>query len=116
MPEIDLKRLLPYGDTTNDGAVQFSFTLPVEPGPKARETATRLVAGWGFRDVRIAHMSKIGVGYSYFVVFGHTDRSIDYTKVEVPELSNEKRSYKEIDAIILEKFKRPLRVVGACTG
>ncbi len=116
MAEIDLKKLLPYGDTTNDGAVHFSFTLPVEPGPKAREAATRLVRDWGFFDVKVAHMSKAGVSYSYFVVFARTEKGIDYTKVEVPELSTEKRSYKEIDHLILDKVKRPIRVVGACTG
>ena len=33
---IDLKSLKPYGDTTDDGAVQFSFTLPIEPSARAK--------------------------------------------------------------------------------
>lgn len=112
----NLKALKPYGDTTDDGAIQLSFTLPVEPGPKAREAATQLARAWGFHDVKVAHMSKIGVNYSFFVIFVRTDKGIDYTKVEVPMLSTEKRSYKEIDSLILSKLKRPIRVVGACTG
>jgi len=112
----DLKNLRPYGDTTNDGAVQFSFTLPVEPGPKAREAATQIVRKWGFFDVKVAHMSKAGVGYSFFVVFGRTEAGVNYTEIVVPELSSEKRSYKEIDALIARDIKRPLKVVGACTG
>lgn len=116
MAEINLKALRPYGDTTDDGAIQFSFTLPVEQGPKAREAATQMVRDWGFHDVKIAHMSRIGVNYSFFVVFGRTDKSIDYTKVEAPMLATDKRTYKEIDQLIGTQLKRPIKVVGACTG
>ena len=31
-------------------------------------------------------------------------------------MPSEKRSYKEIDQLILSKIKRPIRLVGACTG
>jgi beta-lysine 5,6-aminomutase beta subunit len=116
MAEINYSSLKPYGDTTDDGAIQLSFTLPVEPSAKAREAATQLVRGWGFFDVKIAHMSKIGVNFSLFVVFARTDKGVDYTKIEVPDLGGEKRSYKEIDKLILSDLKRPIRVVGACTG
>lgn len=114
--EVDLHKLLPYGDTTNDGAVQLSFTLPVEPSAKAREAATQMVREWGFHDIKIAHMSTVGINYAFFVVFARQDKPIDYTKVVVPELSTEKRNYKEIDKIILSVLKKPIRVVGACTG
>ena len=116
MAEINLKALKPYGDTTGDGAIQMSFTLPVEPSAKTREAATQMVREWGFFDVKIAHMSRIGVGYSLLVVMARTEKSIDYTKVEAPDLGSEKRSYKEIDQLILSQIKRPIRVVGACTG
>jgi len=116
MAEINLTQLLPYGDTTNDGAVQLSFTLPVEPSAKAREAATQIVRNWGFFDVKIAHMSQIGIGYSFFVVMARSDKSIDYTRVEAPQLNLEKRDYKEIDKSILKDVKRPIRLVGACTG
>jgi beta-lysine 5,6-aminomutase beta subunit len=114
--DIDLKDLKPYGDTTGDGAIQFSFTLPVAPSPKTREAATQLVRSWGFIDVKIAHMSSIGVGYSFLVVFARTEKGIDYSKVQVTSHEGEKRNYKEIDKKILEDIKRPVRLVGACTG
>jgi beta-lysine 5,6-aminomutase beta subunit len=41
--DINLKALKPYGDTTDDGALQLSFTLPVEPSARAREAATQLL-------------------------------------------------------------------------
>ena len=109
-------KLLPYGDTTDDGAIQFSFTLPVEPSPKSREAATQMVRSWGFFDVKVAHMSKVGVNYSFFVIFARTDRSVDFDKIEVPQIVTEKRDYKEIDKQILAQIKRPIRVIGACTG
>ncbi|MFM8270033.1 MAG: OAM dimerization domain-containing protein, partial [Pseudomonadota bacterium] len=101
MAEINLQQLLPYGDTTQDGAVQLSFTLPVEPSAKSREAATQMVRNWGFFDVKIAHMSAIGIGYSFFVVMARTEKFIDYTKVEAPQLDLQKRDYKEIDKKIL---------------
>lgn len=116
MPEIDVKNLLPYGDTSQDGAVQLSFTLPVEAGAKAREAASQLVRNWGFFDIKIAHMSQIGIGYSFFVVMARTEKALDYTKVEAPQLDLEKKDYKEIDKNILKDLKKPIRVVGACTG
>lgn len=116
MSEIDLKHIKPYGDTTNDGAIQLSFTLPIEPSAKAREAATQLAREWGFYDIKVAHMSKIGVGFSLFVVMVRSDKEVDYTKVEAPDLGGEKRTYKEIDRLIGLNIKRPIRLVGACTG
>jgi beta-lysine 5,6-aminomutase beta subunit len=114
--EINLKNLKPYGDTTGDGAIQFSFTLPVKPDAKAREAATQMVQSWGFFDVKIAHMSQVGVGYSFFVAFARSDKGIDYANLKVPLLIQEQRTYKEIDKLILTHIKRPIRLVGACTG
>lgn len=116
MAEIDLKNLMPYGDTTQDGAVQLSFTLPVEPSQKAKEAASQLVKQWGFTDIKVAHMSKAGVNYAFFVVFGRIDRGIDYQSLEVPEVSLATLNYKEIDKLIKERVGRKIVVVGACTG
>lgn len=40
---LDLTRLKAYGDTMNDGKVQFSFTLPVKNDEKGMEAARQLV-------------------------------------------------------------------------
>src|SRR5205823_13669540 len=37
----------PYGDTTGDGMVQLSFTLPVPPGPRADGAAQQLAHRMG---------------------------------------------------------------------
>jgi beta-lysine 5,6-aminomutase beta subunit len=116
MAEIDLKNLLPYGDTTQDGAVQLSFTLPVEPSQKAKEAASQLVKTWGFTDIKVAHMSKAGVNYSFFVVFARVEKGIDYSVLQVPEVSQATLTYKEIDKLIKSEIGRKIVVVGACTG
>jgi beta-lysine 5,6-aminomutase beta subunit len=116
MAEIDFKNLLPYGDTTQDGAVQLSFTLPVEPSQKAKEAASQLVKLWGFTDIKVAHMSKAGVNYSFFVVFGRVEKGIDFASLHVPEVTFTTLTYKEIDKLIKEKVGRKITVVGACTG
>ncbi len=116
MASIVTSNLVPYGDTTGDGAVQMSFTLPIEPSPKAQEAASLLVRGWGFSDVKVAHMSKVGIGYSFFVVFGRSEKGVNYDKVIVPELTGTKLDYKQIDREILTKIGRPIRVIGANTG
>lgn len=113
---INLKSLKPYGDTTDDGALQMSFTLPVPPSDRAREAASQLVREWGFYDVKVAHMSKVGVDFSLFVVFARTEKGIDFENLKVPELGTEKRDYKMIDRMILQEVHRPIRLVGACTG
>lgn len=116
MEKIDLSSLKPYGDTSNDGALQLSFTLPVKPCPKAREAAQQLVQSWGFTDIKVAHISEVGEGFSFFVVFAKTQKGIDYEKVKVSDIHRDRRSYKEIDKQILSDIRRAIRVVGACTG
>ena len=111
-----LKNLLPYGDTTQDGALQMSFTLPVESGARAEQAARELVQKWGFMDVKIAHMSKLGLGFSFFVVYARTLTGIDFPRVRPAREDTARWSYKEIDAAILKEMGRPIRIVGACTG
>ena len=110
--------LLPYGDTTNDGIIQLSFTLPVAPSHKTKEAALQLIQSWGFTDVRIAHISQVGTGYSFFVAFAKAQQGIDFDNIQVQEVyaQAQSRTYQEIDSLILTYIKRPIRIVGACTG
>lgn len=96
--------------------IQISFTLPVPPSDQARESANQFAQAMGFTDIKVAHMSKIGIGFSFFVLMVKTDKAIDFTKIEPPKHASEKRTYKEIDKLIGQNIKRPIRLVGACTG
>jgi len=120
MPEyqvkkVDLTQVRPYGDTMNDGAVQLSFTLPVPHTPEAVEAARQLALKLGLRDAAVHHSEDLG-GYSFFVIYGHTQRAIDLTTIQVAKVETPVPTREEADAAIQQLFGRSLVVVGACIG
>ncbi|KAF2957891.1 hypothetical protein AS159_05710 [Thermotoga sp. Ku-13t] len=106
----------PYGDQMDDGAVQLSFTLPVSYGPLAREAAKKFCEKLGFYEVTIATMEDLGEGFTFFVVYGKTDISLDLSSIRVVAPKIQKLPREKIDELVLEKFKRPIVVVGATIG
>lgn len=108
-------KLRPYGDTHDDGAVQLSFTLPVEWSEAADEAARRLVAKMGFTDVSVAEGRRIAAGFSFFVVYARTPVAVDMETVHAPA-TREHLSMDEIDALIADRVGRKIRVAGACIG
>ena len=46
--QVNLKKIKPYGDTLDDGKIQFSFTLPVNASDEAKECAKRYQIGRAF--------------------------------------------------------------------
>ena len=105
----------PYGDTLNDGAVQMSFTLPVAHSTKADEAALLYVKKLGFKEVEVVHSNPLSKEFTFFVVYGKTDISIDYDKVKVEEVEKSMDFY-EVNDFIKENFDRKIVVVGACSG
>jgi beta-lysine 5,6-aminomutase beta subunit len=116
MSELDLTRLKPYGDILNDGTLQVSFTLPVEPSPEAREAAIQFAEKMGLDQIKVATMEKAAQGFAFFVIYGNVKTTVDYTAIKVLKVESRKRSRYEIDDIIKEKIGRKLIVMGACTG
>lgn len=114
--QVNLKKLKPYGDIMDDGTVQIAFTLPVEPSPEAREAALEFAKKMSFQNVKIATMEKAGNGFAFFVIYGNTEFTVDFTQIEVLKVDAKKRSREEIDEIIKTKIGRKLIVLGACTG
>jgi len=110
------KRLMPYGDQRNDGAMQLSFTLPVPFSPEAKEAAKLYVEKLGFHEVHVATAESMGMGFSYFVVFARAKLAMDFTKVKVPKADFEKLELDEVVKFVDEKIKKRLVVVGATTG
>lgn len=113
---VNLKKLKPYGDRVDDGVVQLSFTLPVEPSPEASAAAQELVLKQGFDRIKIATMEKVANGFSFFVIYASVSKTVDFTRIKVLKVKAEKRSREEIDLIIQERIGRKLIVLGACTG
>ena len=105
----------PYGDTLNDGAVQMSFTLPVAHSAKADEAALLYVKKLGFKEVEVVHSNPLSKEFTFFVVYGKTDISIDYDKVKVEEVEKSMDFY-EVNDFIKENFDRKIVIVGACSG
>ena len=108
--------LKPYGDWTDDGKVQLSFTLPMPAGEKARQAALLLAEKMGFSKSLVVHMKAMGPNFTFFVVYGVTAHSVDPDQIVVPEREFPELTYQEVNHLIFEKLKRQLVVVGACTG
>lgn len=106
----------PYGDTTGDGAMQFSFTLPVKAGGVAREAARQLCEQMLLENPQIVYMKDLGGGYTFFVVYGRTRAAVDINAIAVPEVQVPSWDMNQVNQIIHEKLGRKVTVVGACTG
>jgi beta-lysine 5,6-aminomutase beta subunit len=105
-----------YGDRMGDGAVQLSFTLPVSASGRAKEAARRYAEAHGLKNVLVATMEKAGEGWSFFVVYGRSEVTLDFSEIEVPEVTVPEWTAKEVNSLIKEKLGRRVVVVGACTG
>jgi len=114
--KVDLTRIRPYGDILDDGAVQLSFTLPVPAGPEAQEAAKQLVRKMGLDEPVVSYMHDLGVGYTFFVVFGKCTHTVDFTTIEVPRAEVRVMSFEECNRTIREHIGRKITVVGAATG
>jgi beta-lysine 5,6-aminomutase beta subunit len=106
----------PYGDTTGDGMVQMSFTLPVPPGPRADGAALQLAKKMGIDPAMVVHSHAIGDGYTFFVVYGPVHHLVDLSAVEVEERPYPLLGPAEVNAAIRSGLRRKLVVLGACIG
>jgi methanogenic corrinoid protein MtbC1 len=106
----------PYGDTTGDGMVQLSFTLPVPADKRAEGAALQLAGKMGLDPAMVVHSRAMGDGYTFFVVYGRVNHLVDLSTVEVVERDFPLLGAKEINALIRQRLRRKLVVVGACIG
>jgi beta-lysine 5,6-aminomutase beta subunit len=114
--QVDLKNLRPYGDAMNDGRMQVNFTLPINPSPEAEEAAREFMRKMGFQEIKIVAMEKPSEGFSFFVAYGASTHSVDFTKIEVLKVETEFKSFYEINELIRTKIKRKVVIIGATTG
>ena len=106
----------PYGDRRDDGLVQLSFVLPVPAGERAREAAAQLARKMGMEQVHVAAMEPAAERYTFFVVYGRTSASVDYGRLQVPEVVVRKKGFDELNEYALREVGRRIVVIGACTG
>jgi beta-lysine 5,6-aminomutase beta subunit len=106
----------PYGDTTGDGMVQVSFTLPVQHSKRAEGAAVQLARKMGIDPAMVVHARPMGAGFTFFVVYGPVSHLVDLSTVQVVEREYPLLAPKEVNAAIRARLRRKLVVVGACIG
>ncbi len=106
----------PYGDTTGDGMVQVSFTLPVPAGKAGDGAARQLATKMGLEPALVAHSRAIGDGFTFFVVYGRVSHLVDTDQVIVVERDHPLLTPAEVNTEIRRLLRRELVVVGACIG
>jgi beta-lysine 5,6-aminomutase beta subunit len=106
----------PYGDTTGDGMVQMSFTLPVPHDKRAEGAALQLAAKMGMDPAMLVHAKAMGPDFTFFVVYGAVNHLVDLSKVQVLEREYPLLTAKEVNSAIKKKLRRKLVVIGACIG
>ncbi len=113
---LDPKNMRPYGDTMNDGKVQLSFTLPMKADEVAMEAAKQYAMKMGIAEPSVVNMMDLGVGFSFFVVFGSCAHTIDATNIKVVKVESSVMGMHECDEYIKENIGRKIVIVGASTG
>jgi beta-lysine 5,6-aminomutase beta subunit len=106
----------PYGDTTGDGMVQVSFTLPLPHDKRAEGAALQVAATMGLEPALLAHARAIGPDFTFFIVYGSLTHLVDPAAVEVPERDYPLLSAKAVNGAIRSRLRRKLVVLGACIG
>ncbi|GAB3262796.1 lysine 5,6-aminomutase subunit beta [Nocardioides dilutus] len=106
----------PYGDTTGDGMVQTSFTLPIPHSKHAEGAALQLANKMGIDPALVVHSKAMGPGFTFFVVYGRVNHLVDTDAVEIVERDFPLLTPKEVNAAVKRSLRRRLVVVGACIG
>ncbi len=83
--------------------------------PKADEAALIYAKKLGFKEVEVVHSNALSNEFTFFVVYGKTDISIDYDEVVVEEIEKTMDFY-DVNDYIRDNIGRKVVVVGACSG
>ncbi|WP_156870113.1 OAM dimerization domain-containing protein [Sporichthya polymorpha] len=112
----DQRLVRPYGDTTDDGMIQVSFTLPVPHDARAEAAALQLAAKMGLDPAMVVHARGMGPDFTFFVVYGRCRHAVDLAEITVTEREYPLLTPAEVNAAIRTTLRRKLVVVGACIG
>jgi beta-lysine 5,6-aminomutase beta subunit len=108
--------LRPYGDTTGDGMVQVSFSLPLPDDARAEGAALQLAEKMGMAPAMVVHAKAMGPRFTFFVVYGRVNHLVDLDAVAVRERDHPLLTAKDVDLLVRTRLRRKLVVVGACIG
>lgn len=114
--QVDLKKVKPYGDTMNDGMTEVAFTLPVPYGEEGNEAAKILAKKMGLDEPNVVYSKDQGGGYTFFIVYGKCQHTVDYTTIKVTKVEVDIMDRIECADFIKNNIKRDVVIVGASTG
>lgn len=104
----------PYGDTMNDGRMQFSFSLPVKADESGKEAARQLLKQMGLDEIEICYINDLSEGFAHIVAYANTSVSIDKSKIQVKVVDTDVMSMDDTDEYIEKHLGRKITVIGAC--
>jgi beta-lysine 5,6-aminomutase beta subunit len=105
-----------YGDTTGDGMVQVSFTLPIPHDARAEGAAQLFANRMNLDPAMVVHAKAMGPDFTFFVVYGRSSVIVDLAEVKVVEREFPLLSAQDVNLRIRSILKRRLTVLGACIG
>lgn len=114
--QVDLTKVKPYGDTLNDGMVELAFTLPVPHGEEGSEAAKILAKKMGLDEPNVVYSKNMAPGYTFFVVYGKCQHTVDYTSIKVTKVEVDVMDRLACAQYIKDNIKREVVIVGASTG
>jgi beta-lysine 5,6-aminomutase beta subunit len=114
--ESERRIVRPYGDTTGDGMVQLSFTLPIPHDRVAEGGAAQLAKKMGLDPALVVHAKPMGPDFTFFVVYGRVNHLVDLSQVQVVERDFALLTPQEVNLAIRERLGRRLTIVGGCIG
>lgn len=104
----------PYGDTSNDGKMQLSFTLPVSADAYGKEAARLLLKQLGLDEIEICGMRDLTEGFTNFIAYAVTAAAVDPASIKVKIVETPVMDMEATDEYIRANIGRALTVVGAC--
>ena len=106
----------PYGDDSDDGKVQVSFTLPVPSDARAEAAARRMGEQMGIRSPLVVHQKAIGPGFTFFILYGPTDHAVDLDQVRVEERPYPILQEQEVVRRVRQALGREAVLLGGALG
>lgn len=104
----------PYGDTSGDGKLQLSFSLPVSADAHGKEAARLLLRQIGLDDIEITGMRNLNEGFSHFIAYAVTSAGVDPDSIKVKVVETPVMDMEATDQYVAEHLGKTITVVGAC--
>lgn len=111
---IDPTKIKPYGDTLDDGRMQFSFSLPAPANEQGKEAAKIVLTKMGLNEVEICYFKDLGEGFTHFIAYANTNVTVDLTKIKVKTVDTPVMDMKETEIFVEEEIGRNFKIIGAC--